>query len=132
MSVLFHNLVRGVIKERSKRISQDIRDNKEQYLRMFKERGYWLQDAVPSPIQKTESPYKAITKHIGRMHEIIQDYHIESCVLIKKSVYKSLGISLGDLGVNVLNSNSLVFPSHGWQAIFRKDFGQLLITNGYL
>ncbi len=129
MSVIFHNLIRGVKGERPQSITAHLENNKRLYLKCFQERGFWLQDAVETPLNGA-AVRAAIQAGFPRIQGIIKQYAIRRCVLISKEVFCLAGPLTG-LGVTVLNTSALPFPGSGHQTGFRSQFGHLLIQNGY-
>ncbi len=134
MSVIFY-LIQGHSGARPSYITACIEQHKEIYLKCFQMNGIWLLDAVPDPLGG-RNPRQAIQANIGRILGIIknitQKQKTLKCVLIKNIVYQMLAQPLQTSGVNVLNKQALPFPSNGQQARFRKEFGELLINNGYM
>ena len=87
MSVIFCGLTQGVRGERTRPCTTKLRQYKACYLKRFQENGFWLQDAVPCPIDG-QDPSEAIKDNMGRVEKLIRDNGIKKCILIADSVFQ--------------------------------------------
>lgn len=129
MSVLFFGLYQGENGERDKNTTLKLKNNKELYLKNFQEKGFWLQDAMPISIEGKNFD-KAWKDNFGKLVKLFEKYNIKNCILIKENVYTLRG-NLEKVGIRVLNTQGLPFPGSSHQPIFRKEFGKILMQNGY-
>ena len=99
---------------------------KREYLQKFKEQGFYLIDAIDTPIndrnQKERNKIirenlKNKIKGIGEL--ISKDTPI---ILIKKNVFEILYPELKKRGFNVVHSEYIPFPSSGHQREFKEKF----------
>lgn len=132
MSVIFLGLTQGIKGERCKEQKAELRQRKKLYLERFQKKGYWLQDAIPFPLDG-QTPESAIKdkNNVDRIGTIAKKYHIRNCILMTNTVFV-LRHALEKAGVRVLNNSPLPFAGNGHQTDFRKEFGCLLIDNGYV
>jgi hypothetical protein len=132
MSVLFHNLVLGVKRERSASLKNRLRRDKGKYLDCFKREGFWLQDAVPLPLTVNMDKGRAIRAYTRRTTGIVMEYRPEWCVLISRAVHDNLMDELKSVGARIMNPGYIPFPAYNHGCAFRKILGDLLLRNGVL
>ena len=131
MSVIFLGLTQGVPRERTRPCTNKLRQYKACYLKRFQENGFWLQDAVPCPVDGKVPP-KAIKDNIGRIEKLICKYEIKKCILIANSVFQIKDSLIKNTSVKVLNDLALPFAGQGHQTEFRKEFNKILSQNGFI
>jgi hypothetical protein len=135
MGVLFHNLVTGLYGEGSTHSRSILRVNKGEYLRAFKNAGFWLQDAVPTPFAKgmtDREKAKAIRTCAPEVVEIVNNCRPDGCVLISRRVYDNLADELRRVRAPVLNQGFIPFPAYGHNREFRQELGAMLLKHGIL
>ena len=135
MGVLFHNLVGGLYGEGSSHSRAILRVKKDEYLQCFRNEGFWLLDAVPTPFAEgmnTRDKAEAIRRYAPRLMEIINACRPDGCVLIGRTVYDNLADELRRAGAPVLNQEFIPFPAYGHSQAFRQKLGGLLLRHGIL
>ena len=108
------------------------RSDKKQWLIELQSKGFFLIDAIHTPI-----PSGLSDKVIAGLINDDFPYLLEKLkkltdkdtkiILIKKVVFNSLNGKLRKLGFNVINTEMLNFPSRGNQTQFREKFKELII-----
>ena len=110
------------------------RERKAEWLDRFKRDGYWLIDAVKTPIAKKTADGKQIKRKALRTHlskvggaliKEIRAVHPGKVVLISSPVWEVLHRPLKEAGLPVVNFEALFFPGSGQQGEFQKQFAKL-------
>ena len=106
------------------------RGQKRIYLQKFKEKGFYLIDAVDEPINdKNQRERNKIIKRnlenkIREIDELIsKDTPI---IFIKKNIFKIFHPELKRRGFNVIHNKPIPFPSSGQQSKFKEKFKRCL------
>lgn len=130
---LFINLVRILYPEYQSEHGStvnDIRANKPMILETLKADGYFLIDALSEPISlklSSKERERLITSRKRTILEAIKKLKPEvGVILIKSTVNNGLRAYLVEQGVNVLNGNSVPFPSYGHLKVFKQRIHEAL------
>jgi hypothetical protein len=95
---------------------------KEDWLRKFKEHGYYLIDATDRPVNRLSSAERRSELNAaveGKLSEIRMLVTPGTpIVLVKKNIFAAFNRPLRGAGYNVIHACFLPFPSHGHQARF--------------
>lgn len=128
---LFLALMRALYEDARDADTKVLRRRKRDFLRRFKGDGYYLIDALDTPMPKGASPSvkrrliresaKSLTKKAARLSK--PDTRV---VLISSAVYRELSRPLCDAGLNVINVEMIDFPASGRQRLFQKKLRPLL------
>ena len=105
--------------------------DKKYWLNKLKSEGFFLIDAVHTPIKRGLSDKKRaelINDDFPYLHEKLKKLtdRETKIILIKKVVYNELNRRLRINGFNVVNTEMLNFPSHGNQTKFRVKFKEFM------
>ena len=131
MSVIILRLTQGVSGERTRQQTKRLRQEKEENLRIFQGQGFWLQDVVPCPLDGKDV-HKSISDNSRRIEGLINNYSVKKCILITGSVFQIKDSLIENTCIKVLNQAPLPFAGQGHQAEFRREFGKILLQNGFL
>lgn len=108
---------------------------KGKYLERFKEAGFFMMDAVDTPVNKIPAKEKArliksnVDSKVSEIQKLVsKDAPI---FLIKKNIFHVYYDALKDLGFNVVQDEFLPFPSTGNQYKFKDKFKTYLSMLGY-
>lgn len=95
---------------------------KDDWLRRFQERGYYLVDATDRPVNRLSSAERrselkaTVEAKLAEIKMLVTpDTPI---ILVKKNVFSAFNLRLRNAGYNVIHESFLPFPSHGHQARF--------------
>ena len=106
------------------------RGQKHEYLQRFKEQGFYLIDAVDTPIndRKRRERNKIIRKNLENKIKEIEELISKDTpiILIKKNVFEIFHHELEERGFNVVHDEHIPFPSSGHQEEFKEKFKQYL------
>ncbi len=106
------------------------RGQKHEYLQRFKEQGFYLIDAVDTPIndRKRRERNKIIRKNLENKIKEIDELILKDTpiILIKKNVFEIFHHELEERGFNVVHDKYIPFPSFGHQEEFKEKFKQYL------
>lgn len=108
----------------------EIRPRKAEYLRRFREDGYFLMDALDEPIgvKGTAAKTKKVVAHrdafLDRLSPVVGSE--TPIILIARPVYDGLLTFLNENGFNVVNSEMIDFPGSGRQGAFKEKMGRHL------
>lgn len=97
-------------------------DEKDQWLRTFRQHGYYLIDATDrpvnrcSPAERSRRMEAALTKKLREIAGLVSP--TTPIILIKKNVFAVFSGPLRDAGYNVIHPSFLPFPSHSHEARF--------------
>jgi len=113
------------------------RSDKKQWLIQLQSNGFFLIDAIHTPIQSGLSDKKIaglINDDFPYLLEKLKKLTDKDTkiILIKKVVFNSLNRRLRTLGFNVINIGMLYFPSQSNQTQFREKFKELIIKEQIL
>jgi hypothetical protein len=129
VSPLFREIMKVVYPSDYSNI-KDVRQQKGKFLERFKNDGFYLIDASNKPMidncksKKKKQIKESLPSLIERVKGLIsKDTNI---ILISKTVYDICYESLRAEGFNVINKETIPFPSHGWQKEFRRKLSLLL------
>jgi hypothetical protein len=95
---------------------------KDNWLRKFKQHGYYLIDATDRPVNRVTSAERryeldaAVKPKLSEIKRLVSPS--TPIVLVKKNIFSAFNRPLRDAGYNVIHESFLPFPSHGHQ----KDF----------
>jgi hypothetical protein len=106
----------------------DLRD-KPSVLRRLQEDGFWLIDAVDSPVNKLEGPArrKAVKAAVPRLVERCLELAPECGVIVcHGKVFALAAPALREAGVTLLHDEPLPFPLGNWRARFVAGFREAL------
>jgi hypothetical protein len=112
--------------------AKDVRQRKEEFLRRFKNDGFYLIDACRIPLRKGASlseKKQAVRGNLPFLRKTIKDLSrlVDSrtkAILISKPVYEVC--SPQHLGVTVINREMIDFPGTGSQKKFRRKLRRLM------
>lgn len=96
------------------------RDNKASLLAQLRDRGVFLIDLNPDPV---DGP--ALSSHVPALLARIAELTPERIILIKADVYDAAYPALSAAGLPV-SGVRVPFPSHGQQTVFAAAFGRAL------
>jgi hypothetical protein len=109
-----------------------LRNNKEEYLKRFKEKGYYLIDALDYPMPYAYSRTRDKIEYISNQRDFIVR-KIEKLinkstpiVLISTPVFQAIQATLRYHDFNVIHHEAIAFPGSGQQANFREKMMKLL------
>src|SRR5271169_6096216 len=107
------------------------RSRKAEFLRRFKEDGFFLIDACSSPIPKGDNKKRAIKKSLADLKSRLDDLIMldTKVVLICETVYDVCFDVLREAGFNIANKEMIPHPAFGHGPDFRKKLGGLLSIN---
>jgi len=128
MRILFSERFVGYIGRRSTQQKQSL-------LRSFQEEGFWLLDAVDSPLEHTASAavIRRISDLESRFVKLRRAGEIDRStpvIFMKANVYRAFHERLRELGFNAIDQ-LVYFPGNGRQNDFRIMFPKALILAGY-
>lgn len=109
-----------------------LRDNKEDYLNMFKAKGYYLIDVIDYPMPYEFSRTKDKIRYLSNQ----RDYLVKKVeklidkqtpvVLISTPVFQAVQATLKYYNYNLIHSEAIEFPGSGQQANFREKMMKIL------
>jgi hypothetical protein len=109
--------------------------DKGKWLERLKEEGFFMIDAVDTPINnipEKEENQRIISEINARIAEIQKLVSRQTPIfLIKKNIFIIFHPILKNMGFNVCHDEILPFPSIGQQKRFKEKFTQLLHNQGY-
>ncbi|MBI5001265.1 MAG: hypothetical protein HZB92_07065 [Euryarchaeota archaeon] len=104
---------------------------KEQYLTKFQQDGYYLIDAIDTPINNLSRKRRAekLQENLkNKINEIkVSITKKTPVILIKKNVFELFRTPLSNLNYNIVHNEHIPFPSHWWQAVFKEKFKDALL-----
>lgn len=109
--------------------------DKGKWLDRFKEAGFFMMDAVDTPINTiTEKERERVIRseikaRIAAIENLVS--RETPIFLIKKNIFNIFHLILKELGFNVCHNEILPFPSTGQQERFKQRFKRLLDGLGY-
>lgn len=112
----------------------ELRERKSEFLSRFSKDGYFLIDAIDEPIPKGCSVRERLRRIREGVPELVEKVRrtgspMTQVVLISGSVFRECRGPLKAAGVDVLNTETIDFPSMGHQRDFARKLGRLLDTN---
>lgn len=117
--------------------AKSVRSRKAQFLRQFKEDGFFLLDAVELPVGKISQSQKvgrireALPILLGRVKELLAA-HDARVILISVPVYEALADVLRRNGLKVVNEEPINFPAQGHQRVYREQLKKALEKSGWI
>jgi len=128
MKVLFPKQFRGYIGQRSAQ-------QKQRLLRSFQKEGFWLLDAVDSPLEHTASAAQLakisdLESRLTRLRRAGEISHSTPVLFMKANAYRAFRERLEELNFNAINQ-LVYFPGNGRQNDFAIMFPKALILAGY-
>ena len=106
------------------------RHRKREFLERFRDDGFYLLDAVDSPLGKASRMIKCqrIRQSLPRLQRDLREVCAADTkvILISSPVYEVCADNLRAQGVNVINDEMIDFPGSGCQRKFRDKFSRLL------
>lgn len=122
---LFLSLMRALYEDIAKLDVQDIRDNKKELLRRFQSDGFYVVDSCEVPIVPNKTKGPQIRKQIPKLKRTLDLLRKDGCLaagtgilLVSAAVHQECFAALRKAGFDVLNSETIPFPSHGHQTKF--------------
>lgn len=103
---------------------------KHKYLKKFEEAGFYMIDAIDTPInnlserKRNEIIESESENKIKEIEGLISER--TPIFLIKKNIWEIFYYRLKDRGYNVAHKEFLPFPSSGWQSKFKEKFKKFL------
>ncbi len=95
---------------------------KDEWLRRFKQQGYYMIDATDSPVNRLAPGERRAVLNAAVKAKLAEIATLVSrktpIILVKKNVFLAFNGPLLQAGFNVIHSSSLPFPSHSHQARF--------------
>lgn len=92
------------------------------WLRLFREQGYYMIDAVDSPVNRCSPSERRLRIEAAREKKLREIAKLISpttpIILIKKNVFSAFHGPLREAGYNVIHESFLPFPSHSHQTRF--------------
>ena len=103
---------------------------KDKWLRRFKQHGYYMIDAIDSPVNRLASGERRSILNAALEAKLVEIATLVSrktpIILVKKNVFLAFSGPLQHAGFNVIHKSFLPFPSHGHQARFIETCGKYL------
>lgn len=109
---------------------KELRKRKPEFLKRFKEDGFYLIDACDEPMNDNNAHAKikrcreALPFLIKKLKKLATKE--TSIILISKSVFEACLCFLKENRFNILNKSFLPFPGSGQQKIFRRKLSRLI------
>ena len=128
MGILFPTAFEGYVGQRSTQ-------QKRSLLRSFQEKGFWLLDAVDSPLEHTANAtrIRVISDLESRLVRLRRSGEIDystPLIFMKANIYRAFYERLKEVGFNAIGQR-VYFPGNGRQGEFRTMFPKALELAGY-
>ena len=107
--------------------SKTDRPGKPEYLKSFKDGGYFLIDTCATPLKGGAGKKKQLRDHLENLIQRAKDLGKDAkLVLICTTVYDVCLAPLRQAGLNVINTEKIPHPAHGHAPQFREKLSRLL------
>lgn len=115
---------------------KQIRAEKSYFLERLQEEGFFLMNAVESPLpNKSDAARRRVYReHLPRLiQEVLRIARPNTVIIIISAVvYRAIGRELKASGFNLIQEDMIEYPNSGQQLNFRRKLRPLLIEHGLL